>query len=801
MLAEMFHNRQGKICRNRSHSWAALTVTLALCAGSSAFGQTSTFFAQYCTTCHSNARRVASLTLEGIDLTAAPDHAETVEKVISKLRATAMPPPGMRQPPAAERGTFIASLETALDRAAAARPNAGRPAPHRLNRTEYVNAIRDLLALEINGAELPPDDSGFGFDNIADVLSVSPMLTERYLSAARRISRLAVGDPALRPSTESYSVDKYFRQDDRANEDLPFGSRGGIAVHYYFPVDAQYSLKIFFLRTYDGRIRGFGEANEVEVLLNGEKLQQFTVGGGGSRNRNEEEDGREVKFQARAGPGIVAVTFAKSGAAAEGTLRPAYAVTSYEFAGDISQSAGIARVELGGPYETTGPGDSPSRRRIFVCRPAGSREEDACAKRILSTLARRAYRRPVAETDLESLLGFYRAARQSGSFDAGIQSALRRILVSPDFLFRLEPDPDNAHARVPYRLNDLELASRLSFFLWSSIPDDQLLNLAAGNKLHDPRVLEQQVARMLADRRSQALMTNFAGQWLYLRNVRLVSPDPYAFPEFDDNLRQAFARETELFLDSQFREDHSVLDLLTANYTFVNERLARHYGIPGVYGSHFRRVTLGDDNRRGLLGKGAILTVTSYANRTSPVLRGKWLLENILGAPPPPPPPNVPTLKENTVGSKPLSVRERLEEHRKDPVCASCHRVMDPLGFALENFDAIGKWRVSSEAGTPIDASGALGDGTPVDGPATLRDALLKHREEFVSTVTRKLLTYALGRGAEYYDEPAVREIVRDGARGDYRWSSLVLGIVKSVPFQMKMPESLEQTAADRRSN
>jgi len=747
--------------------------------------------------------------LDEVDVSNPPAAAEIWEKVIGKLRSNAMPPQGLPRPDKTAREAFVRYLETSLDRAAAATPNPGRTVVHRLNRAEYENAIRDLLDLRIDAASLlPSDDSGFGFDNIADVLSVSPMLTERYLSAARKISRLAVGDPALQPSTDVYPVNKLLKQDDRVSEDLPFGSRAGLAAHYYFPVDGDYVLKIFLLRTYDGRIRGASEPHQLEVRVNGERIKQFTVGAavepaaGRGRGSRQEPDGMEVHFTAKAGPGLIGVTFVKEAGMPEGMLRPKYPVTSYEYAGDATMPPGIANVEIRGPYDVTGPGSSPSRERVFVCH----QDDDRCARQILSTLARRAYRRPVTNADIEPLIAFYQAARNKSSFDAGIEMALQRILVSPDFLFRIERDPANAAPDKPYRISDLELASRLSFFLWSSIPDKELLEVAVRGQLKQPAILDQQVRRMLADNRSKAWIRNFTGQWLYLRNIELAAVDPYAFPDFDANLRDAFARELELFLDSQVREDHGVTELLTADYTYMNERLAQHYGVPNIYGPHFRRVALTDDTRRGLLGKGGILMVTSFANRTSPVKRGKWLLENILGAPPPPPLPNVPSLKENVAGNKAQSVRERLEEHRANPACAGCHKLMDPLGFALENFDAVGQWRATSEAGTPIDASGELVDGTKLDGPVTLRNALLAHREDFAMTVTEKLLTYSLGRGAEYFDKPAIRQIVREAAREksnvtDYRWSSLILGITRSVPFQMRMPEKaiLKQTATPQR--
>ena len=764
--------------------------------------------ARYCVGCHNDRTLTAGVSLQGVDLDRVGEHAEEVElweKVVRKLRARAMPPAGRPRPDEAEYEGLVARLEAAIDAAAAARPNPGRrPAVHRLNRAEYANAVRDLLALDVDTrALLPADDSGYGFDNIADVLSVSPMLTERYLSAARKISRLAVGDPNLAPATEIFTVDKYLKQDGRVGDDLPFGSRGGLAVRHTFPVDGEYVVKIYLSRTYDGRLRGLADRHELEVRLDGALVRTLTVGGpvrdaaGAAQRRdyrNSADDGQEVRFAAPAGPHLLAVTFVDQAAVLEGMRRPHYAVTSYEYAGDQTLDPGIGRVELRGPYNVTGRGDTPSRRAVFVCRPPADAapsglEETACARRILGKLGRRAFRRPVDDRDLDMLLGFFRLGRETGDFDAGIEMALRRVLVSPDFLFRRERDPAGVAAGAAYPVSEHELAARLSFFLWSSIPDDELLDLAERGALREAGVLEAQVARMLADPRSASLVENFGGQWLYLRNMALVAPDPYAFADFDANLRQAMARELALFLDRQIRQDRSVLDLLTSDETFVNQRLAEHYGIPNVYGNHFRPVALDGplSPRRGLLGKGSVLTVTSYAHRTSPVVRGKWLLENILGSPPPPPPPDVPALAENDDrGEPPRSVRERLEAHRENPACAGCHRVMDPLGFALENFDAIGRWRTVTEAGTPVDAAGELVDGTPVDGPESLAAALLKRPDNFVTTVTEKLLTYGLGRGAEYYDAPAVRRIVREAKDDDYRWSAVIAGIVRSVPFQMR---------------
>jgi uncharacterized protein DUF1592/uncharacterized protein DUF1588/uncharacterized protein DUF1587/uncharacterized protein DUF1585/uncharacterized protein DUF1595 len=755
---------------------------------------------QYCTRCHNERLKTAGLMLDTLNLDRLSEAPDVWEKVVRKLRTQAMPPAGLPRPDKRTYDTFATWLETELDRAAATTPNPGRPVVHRLNRAEYTNAIRDLLGLDVDGRTLlPADDSAYGFDNVADVLSVSPVLLDRYLSAARKIARLGVGDPLIRPSVETYTVSKYLVQDDRMSEDLPFGSRGGIAIRHNFPLDGEYILRIRLQRTLVEAVRGLAEPQQLDVRLDHTRIKLFTVGGGGPRAaytgggsvsseyERTADAGLEVRFSAKAGMRLVGVAFLKNSAVPDGVRRAPLALSSFGFYIERDTPMAVASVQISGPYGAKTPEDTPSRRRIFLCRPTSDTNEEACAKTILSTLARRAYRRPTSEADVEKLVTFYKGARIERGFEAGIESALESLLIDPDFLFRTERDPANVAPGTAYRLSDLELASRLSFFLWSSIPDDELLDVAARGQLNDAAVLERQVRRMLADPRSAALVSNFSGQWLYLRNMRRVAPDPEAFPGFDDNLREALQRETELFVESTIRDDRSVVDLLTANYTFVNERLARHYGIPNIYGSHFRRVTFNDDTRGGLLGQGSILMVTSYPARTSPVLRGKWLLENILGAPPPPPPGNVPPLSENGEGGgKPLSMRERMEQHRKDPVCASCHARMDPLGFALENFDAIGRWRATSEAGTPIDASGVLPDGTKFNGPSDLRKALVSRRVEFVTTVTEKLLTYALGRGVESYDRPAIRTIMRGAASHEYRWSSLVWGIVKSVPFQMR---------------
>ena len=758
---------------------------------------------RYCVTCHNDRLRTGGLTLASgaVDVTDVAAHAEVWEKVVRKLRAGAMPPRPRPRPEPAAYAEFRAWLEGELDAAAAADPDPGRTeAFHRLSRTEYRNAVRDLLALDVDVSELlPADDTSYGFDNIAGVLGVSPTLMERYLSAARKISRLAVASPVPSPTAETFRIASDLGQ-DRRMEGLPFGTRGGMVVDYNFPEDAEYVFEILP----DGPLRI--EPHDLEVTIDGERIALLTVG-----KRPDPDDPRglyvpeiealEVRTPVTAGPHTVGVAFLRKTSAEPEGIRKLYLrpFTGEGSGGDSRYQPYVESVTIAGPYESSGARPiegTPSRERIFTCRPAATgadtgaaRDEAACAREILSTIARRAYRRPVTDDDVERLLTFFDRGRAAGSFDNGIEMALRRLLVSPEFLFRVERDPEGIAPGASYRLSDLELASRLSFFLWSSVPDDELLAVAERGGLGDARVFEAQVERMLADPRSEALVSNFAGQWLTLRNAAAVRPDEDEFPDFGEGLRQAFRRETELLFDSVLREDRSTLGLLAADYTFVNERLARHYGIPNVRGSHFRRVALDDAARGGLLGHGSILTVTSYANRTSPVNRGKWVLENILGTPPPPPPPDVPEL-ETAEGAEPLSMREAMEQHRANPVCASCHRLMDPLGLSLEHFDAIGRWRDREAGGAAIDATGELPDGTPFDGPSGLKAALLRHPDRFVTTVTEKLMTYALGRGVEHYDAPAIRAIVRDAARDDYRLSSIVKGVVRSTPFQMRRSPS-----------
>ena len=771
---------------------------------------------RYCVSCHNERLRTAGLALDTANIEQVAASAEVWEKVATKLRTGGMPPLGRPRPDPQTYEMFASWLETQLDRGYAARPDPGRTETfHRLNRAEYRNAIRDLLALDVEvGALLPGDDiDEHGFDNMADVLTLSPALMERYVSAARKIGRLAVGRSPLVPTVETYKVPILLVQDDRMSDDLPFGSRGGVAIRHYFPVDGEYDFKIRLHRNYVDYVRGLGTRQEFDVRIDGVLVKRFAFGGdqplvkrppasyaGNIFGDPEWEQyalfadaDLKVRFHAQAGPRVVGVSFVRQFAEPDGVLQPRQ--TAFALAvNDLRDGhAAVEQVAIGGPYSIDGPGDTPSRRAVFVCRPVDRADEEPCARQILSTLARRAYRRGVTDADIETLLEFYEAGRREGSFDAGIQSALERVLIAPDFLFRIERDPTDIAPATAYRLSDDEIASRLSFFVWSSVPDEELLGLAARGRLDDPAVLEQQTRRMLADPRSKALVDNFAGQWLYLRNLRGVVPDPVVFPEFDENLRDAFRQETERFLESQLREDRSVLDLLGADYTFVNERLARHYGIPGVYGSHFRRVALEAEQaerRGGIFGHGSLLTVTSYPNRTSPVLRGKWVLTNILGTPPPPPPPDIPDLPERGEGGARATVRDRLQQHRENPACAVCHAPMDPLGLSLENYDAIGRWRSTGEADLPIDASGTLPDGTAFHGPAGLRTLVLERQDQFVSTLTEKLLSYALGRGPEYFDRPVIRAIARDAASESYRWSSIIVGIVKSTPFRMRRSAS-----------
>jgi mono/diheme cytochrome c family protein len=783
-------------------------------------------FERYCLTCHTQQMKEQGrvpVALDTLDITKVGSNPEAWEKVVLKMRAGQMPPAAAARPSKDERNAFLTFLENELDRSAAANPNPGRTeAFHRLNRAEYRNAVRDLLGLDLDvSALLPPDDVSYGFDNIAGVLKVSPTLMERYLVAAQRVSRLAVGTP------QPFANVDYFRiADDLSQEShlpgLPLGTRGGTLITYVFPMDGEYEIRPRLTRDLNESMPVYTEPQHLEISLDGERVGVYTLPGVQGQSaaaaaqeapdpqvpaisqiptgvraspqdraaRNRADEKWNLRIAVKAGQRDIAITFLNRTPSLDETTRLPF-LRPYPAGVNIPETrrgAYLRSVEIAGPYITTTGGKSQSRQRIFSCTPASEAAEPACAKTILTTLTRRAYRRPVTDADVSPLLAFFREGRLEGNFDDGIEHAIRRLLVSPEFLVRVERDPQGVAPNAPYRISDVELASRLSFFLWSSIPDDELLDLAAKRQLGTPANLARQVRRMLADPRADAFVNNFAGQWLFLRNLTAAVPVQSTFPDFDDTLRQAFERETELFFASIVREDRSAFDLLRANYTFLNERLARHYGIAGVKGSHFRRVELEKDSMRlGLLGQGSILTVTSYPDRTSPVKRGKWILENLLGTPPPPPLPNVGDLKVTGETGAVLSMRQRMELHRANPVCASCHSMMDPLGLALENFDAVGKWRTLGEGSAPIDASSVLPGGEPFEGPAGLRKELLAS-DRFVATLTEKMLTYALGRGLEHYDAPAVRAILREAAPGDYRLTQLIVGIVQSTPFRMRRP-------------
>ena len=779
---------------------------------------------QYCVGCHNERLRTADLSLEGVDAAHPEADPELWERVIAKLRARSMPPPRRPRPEAAVYDAVAGRLESALDEAWAADPNPGRgSAVHRLNRTEYSNAVRDLFALDIDVASLlPGDETADGsFDNFADVLTISRAHLDRYLSVARQVTRLAVGLPPVSPGFETFEIPLHVVQDGRQDEALPLGSRGGLAIPYHFPVDGEYLIKVRLRRQYQAYIMGMGWAQQLDVRLDGRLLERLTVGGdapgtpAASSYAGDGEPGfagdedweafmqltgdadLEVRVRVEAGQRVVGVSFVRELWEPEGLPQPLQRGRVLTNDQIYMGYAAVGAVEIGGPYEVSGSvADTASRRAIFSCRPATATDdaEQACAREILSRFARRAYRRPVTDDDLATLLQFFDSGRRDGgSFETGIQFGLERLLLDPDFLLRVHRDPASlAPGQTLYPLSDLEVASRLSFFLWSSIPDDELLSVAEQGRLRDPAVLEQQARRLLADPRAiEALVDDFASQWLNLRRVVEVVVDPNQYPNYDETLLRAFTRETELFVASTLLEDRSVTDLLDADYTFVNERLARHYEIPGVYGSRFRRVQLPNhDQRGGLLAEGALLATTSYPDRTSPVLRGKWLLDNIFGLPVPPPPAGVDTNLDGEPGTVPPTIRERLEQHRKSPVCASCHSVIDPLGFALENFDVIGGWRTIDESGQPVDATGITASGARVEGLTGLRALLLDNPEQFPRTVTEKLLAYAIGRRLEYFDRPTVRTIVGDAAADDYRWSSLLVGIVKSPTFLMRAADT-----------
>ena len=795
---------------------------------------------RYCLACHTAAREARGLVpvaFAGLDAGDVAADADVWEAIVRKLRLGMMPPAGRPRPAADVHDRFLGWLENGLDAVAAERPDPGRPAVRRLTTPEYRNAVRSLLDLDVDEGWLlfPPDDvSQEGFSTDAEALSVSPALFDRYLSAANRISRLAVGDPAIGPgyAAATYSTPRLLYQDDRMSEDLPFGSRGGMAVRHYFPLDGEYRVKIRLRRMIYDYIVGMGTPQQIEVRLDGRLVRRFTVGGADrfgypsaysffgtirgdpawEQYVSIDADAElEVMVPASAGEHVVGVSFLAARTEATGILERRLSGFSLSGLGFYHGHAAVDRVEVAGPYDPAGPGDTASRRRIFTCRPGArtdspganaeagadaaggpagvAADEERCASEILSALGRRAYRRPLTEDDLDTLLAFYEQGRDEGGFEAGIRKGIERLLVAPEFLFRIERDPPGVPPGTAYRLSDLELASRLALFLWSDIPDEPLLAAAEAGRLSEPGELDRQVERMLADPRARALVDNFASQWLQLGRVRGVIPDADVFYDFDENLRADMERETALFLESQILGDRGVMGLFDAGYTFVNERLARHYGRDGVYGERFRRVPV-EGERAGLLGHASLLTVTAYPTRTSPVLRGKWLLDNVLGMPPTEPPADVPALEENHAGAPPRTMRERMEQHRANPACAACHRMMDPPGFALEHFDAIGRWRTADEYGAPVDAAGALADGTAVDGPAALRHAVLAHETSVVRTVTEKLLTYAVGRRMESFDQPAIRRIVRDAEAGGYRWSSIIRGIVESVPFQMRRSES-----------
>lgn len=728
---------------------------------------------RYCLGCHNAKLKTAGLSLESLSI---ETHPGEWEKVVRRLRARQMPPAPLPRPDEASYQSLVRSLESTLDRSAAAKPNPGRTDTfRRLNRNEYRNAIRDLLALDVDvSSMLPADESSRGFDNMT-VGDLSPTLLESYLNAARKISRLAIGIAPKSAGGDTITLRPDLTQEEHFDS-LPIGTRGGTTLNHTFPVDAAYDFQIRLARDRNEHVEGLRGSHEVEVLVDNERVKLFTVKPPATGDHQSVDQHLSFRLPLKAGPHQIAVTFPKQPSLLLETERQPYPA-HFNMDRHPRITPALYSLSINGPYQTQGPGDSPSRRRIFTCKS----QDEACAKSILSTLSRRAYRRPVTDRDIAAPLRFFREARSTDSFDSSIEMALRAVLVSPEFLFRVEQDPEGVAAHTAYRISDLQLATRLSFFLWSSIPDDELLTAAANDTLHTPSVLDREVKRMLADPRSRSLIDNFAAQWLHLRNLDSVTPDMRGFPDFDDNLRQAFRRETELFFDSVLREDRSILTLLKADYTFLNERLAKHYGIPNIYGGHYRRVTLGQDRLRGgLLRQGSILTVTSYATRTSPVIRGKWILDNILGIPPPPPPPNVPALKENGGIGKALTLRERLAEHRKNPACFGCHQLMDPIGFSMENYDAVGRWRQSD------DIAGGLPDGSKFDGIAGLEASLLQRPDLFATTFTEKLLSYSLGRGIESHDAASVRKIVRNAGASDYRISSFILGIVASEPFQQR---------------
>ncbi|MGY8815366.1 MAG: DUF1592 domain-containing protein [Gammaproteobacteria bacterium] len=766
---------------------------------------------RYCVNCHNETLKTANLILDNVDVTNPATNPELWEKVVRKLRVRAMPPPAMPKPDEAVYNSLISYLESELDQAALANPLPGRLVPyHRLNRAEYTNAVRDLLAVEYDVESIFPDDNAEqGFDNVGNALTVSPVLMESYLFVSEQISKLALGNTEIGEDGATYKVHDEYVQDERMDEELPFGTRGGTAVEHNFSQDGEYEIYVKLIRNSDGWIRGMLEqSHPMEIRIDGELIKRFEVGGqskgltgpihsriGGTDYRFEEEQMQyefygdadlHARFPAKAGNHLIQVYFLHRNYSKEGVHEYfAPRIMNADIRDFKAGEPALSEFSIAGPLNIAGPGDTPSRRKILLCTPENSAAEIPCARKILGSLARSAYRRPVTAEDINPLLGLYNAGREEGDFIDGLTRAIQGILVSPGFLFRMERDPADIPAGKLYPISDIDLASRLSFFLWSSIPDEELLGLAEQGKLRDPGVMESQVNRMLSDSRSKSLATNFAEQWLYLRNLRSHRPDNRLFPDFNQELRVALQNETTLLLENMMRTDRPAMEMLDADYTYLNQRLADHYGIENVYGSHFRKVSLKDENRRGILAHGSILTLTSRPNRTSPVLRGKWVLDNLLGSPPPPPPPNVPALDEKPNSNKPLSLRERMEQHRDNPVCASCHAQMDPFGFALDNFDAVGSWR-TDDNGALINAKVSLQDGTEFEGPDGVRDILFDRKPLFIHNLTEKLFVYSLGRGATPQDQPTIRKIQREAASGNYRWSSIILGIVNSTPFQMR---------------
>ena len=746
-------------------------------------------------TCHNARLKTGGLAIDQLDITNLNRDADTWEKVVLKLRVNAMPPRGARRPDTATSDALIAWLESELDKAGTNNP--GRPTLRRLNRAEYANAIRDVLALDVDVTSLlPPDGAAFGFDNVADAQGSSPALLQAYLAAARKISAVAVGDSRIGVGSETYTARQDLSQDVHL-DGLPLGTVGGIRATHTFPLDGEYEFQVRLYRTNLSAMRGLEDPQEVELTVDGERILSASIGGEKDlialqTNPTDTSDNIEatrlrVRRFVKAGQRDVAAAFIEKTSPTFETHRLQRFIRDFANPFDAEGAPHVLSIGIQGPFNARGA-ETPPSSRVFACKPASASEEAACAQRILSTLASRAYRRPVESTEIADLMASYKQGRADGSFNTGVQFGLRRILASPSFVFRPEAEPATVPAGATYRITDTELASRLSFFLWSSIPDEELLRIARDGRLSEPAILREQMRRMLADPRSSAFVTNFAGQWLHLRNLRGIIPNSDLFPDFDDNLRQAFRHEAELFFESMLRENRSVLDLMTADYTFVNERLARHYGIPDVFGSDFRRVRVSDPARQGLLGKGAVLLATSHATTTSPVLRGKWVLENIVGTPPPAPPADLDTaLKADPPGSAPRTMREQMERHRTNPVCAGCHQTMDPIGFALENFDVVGKWRTEDQAGLSLNTSDVLADGTAVTGVVSLRSALVKRPDVFVQTLTEKLLVYALGRGLTAEDMPIVRKIVRDAGQQQYRFTPLLQGIVTSAPFQMRL--------------